>query len=1257
MSIWGSKTFFASCDVDLDLKVYVGSLVVRGAGGARAPSEQQGLCECYASLQVWDGGLPLHPLARSTGLGHATPAAGRAGVGSSAEEDETTGSPSPSSSASPALPSTFSAAAARVTWGEWVTLPIKIRELPQTAQLVVRLWSVRNDCFAGCTVRLFDARLALRRGHTPLTVWRTGFTLDRLAPLVDPATDTPLALLLRHDDASPLVKALERHMTGETPLCPWTDRIVFAQLHRDLVRRLAPGEAGETDDEARVRAAIKALPLLPSSAPALTDGAVVTTPSPPFPSYRYRSAADALILGDGELHFPLFAHPVLWEDSVYVGVDGSSARGAGGGGAAGPGAGGGASGGSSSGSASGAGGGAGGPLSLASLEDGRRGAPPLIVTPTAAASLAAAAVASSTFGAGGDAASDPSLLAAVAAASPSAYWSEQLCVIADPEEDGELDNPADSKYHKLARGGVNEQTDPTLKPNRAELARLQAILGAQDFGVKLSPEARDLVWKFRYALTGSKKGALPLVSAVDWEDEEESREASHLLARWAPIDIEDALRLLCPEFTAPTVRRFAVAALRHASDSDLSLFLLQLVQALRYEPQLLLTRAQQQQQDVVAAAATAGDAADGEGGASGASEDKGAAAVAASSAAAAASPQAATPAAAAASQTAVGASRLSPLADFLLERCSASLELGMYLHWYLRVGEQDAKLGALFSHVHTTFLEGLSATAVGTAVAEVIRLQDHFIRRISAAAAEATSVKRDRVETKIEKLNKLLVSGTAYDDIVDLPLPIPFPLSPAILVAGIVPRGAHMFKSALYPTVITLKVHPESRIAWVGAGRAGTAAGSAFLQAAQAQAELEARGGAAGGAGGGGGGGAGGRAGGSTALSTSAASSSLPFVSPSSICGLALNEVAVKAATDALLGVGGGHGHGGGHDQQHTMRSPAKGGGGGSSGGAQSSSSSSSSSSVAGVASPARPTSLHRGAPHGGAGPPSSSAATTVADVAEAVASAMPPGVPPATYRVIFKNGDDMRQDQLIIQMVRLMDAQLKRVGLDLCLTPYAVLATSMTSGVMEMVLDSLPVSAVMEKYPRSNPVQAFLREKHPDDTAEYGIDPEVMDTYVKSCAGYCVITYLLGIGDRHLDNIMLRGDGHLFHLDFGYIFGRDPKPLPPPMRITMEMIDGMGGPQSANYSRFKNYCCQAYNILRRSATLVTVLLTLMRDAGIEDLHPDPLTTIAKLHEKFRVDIDDEAADAVFLRLVDDSVAAMFPAFLEVLHKIRVAMR
>lgn len=46
-----------------------------------------------------------------------------------------------------------------------------------------------------------------------------------------------------------------------------------------------------------------------------------------------------------------------------------------------------------------------------------------------------------------------------------------------------------------------------------------------------------------------------------------------------------------------------------------------------------------------------------------------------------------------------------------------------------------------------------------------------------------------------------------------------------------------------------------------------------------------------------------------------------------------------------------------------------------------------------------------------------------------------------------------------------------------------------------------------------------------------------------------------------------------------------------------------------------------------------------------------------QIQEKFRLDIDDEAAEGVFLKLVDESVAALAPAFFEVIHRVRVAFR
>lgn len=250
-------------------------------------------------------------------------------------------------------------------------------------------------------------------------------------------------------------------------------------------------------------------------------------------------------------------------------------------------------------------------------------------------------------------------------------------------------------------------------------------------------------------------------------------------------------------------------------------------------------------------------------------------------------------------------------------------------------------------------------------------------------------------------------------------------------------------------------------------------------------------------------------------------------------------------------------------------------------------------------------------------------------------------------YPVHFKVGDDLRQDQLVMQIITLMDQLLQKENLDLKLTPYRILATGSTAGAAQFI-PSTSLSAASAKYKGS--ILAYLRANNPDDSEPLGVRKETMDIYIKSCAGYCVITYLLGVGDRHLENLLLSPDGHFFHVDFGFILGRDPKPFAPMMKLCKEMVEGMGGANSQHYLQFKQHCFTAYTTLRKSANLILNLFSLMVDANIPDIRVEPDKAVLKVKERFHLELSEEEAMRHFEQLISDSVNAIFGVVIDRLH-------
>lgn len=156
--------------------------------------------------------------------------------------------------------------------------------------------------------------------------------------------------------------------------------------------------------------------------------------------------------------------------------------------------------------------------------------------------------------------------------------------------------------------------------------------------------------------------------------------------------------------------------------------------------------------------------------------------------------------------------------------------------------------------------------------------------------------------------------------------------------------------------------------------------------------------------------------------------------------------------------------------------------------------------------------------------------------------------------------------DQLIIQIISLMDRLMKDVDKDLRLTIYQVLAYSVDDGIMEFVPNSSTLQDILSTYKKEKLTGYFkhlTKERRRVKGEEYNnidfIDEDIIENYIESLAGYCVITYFLGIGDRHLENLMLDDKGKIFHIDFGFSMGEDPKMSnPPPFKLNTNMIAGI---------------------------------------------------------------------------------------------------
>merc|ERR1719188_1928758 len=146
---------------------------------------------------------------------------------------------------------------------------------------------------------------------------------------------------------------------------------------------------------------------------------------------------------------------------------------------------------------------------------------------------------------------------------------------------------------------------------------------------------------------------------------------------------------------------------------------------------------------------------------------------------------------------------------------------------------------------------------------------------------------------------------------------------------------------------------------------------------------------------------------------------------------------------------------------------------------------------------------------------------------------------------------------------------------------------------------------------------------------------------FVESCAAYCVASYLVQVKDRHNGNILLDSEGHLIHIDYGFILSCSPKNLgfeSSPFKLTPEFVDVMGGVDSDMFAYFKILILQGLVAARKHSDKLMSLVDITR-AGLQlPCFNNSSSSVQSMKNRFHLNLTEDQLHGLVDSMVEQSI-------------------